>query len=263
MIGMPDASAPAGWYPDPSGQHQWRWWTGNQWTGHVAPVVPHHPGTPSDGQSVALLQAKEAGLDGFIPVGIWILALIAIADMFASWDSVGYYKALWHWFHRAFHAIGNQQTLPPQPTRPLWSSLFSLTSLPLIVIEIFFLIWQYRSAKVAEALGYPARRTPGWGVGFWFVPLVNLWMPYQALRDCLPPEHPGRRHVLYAWLSYVVTWVFGSTFLVVAVAVPDVTVAFATVCVAAWVSVAANSHRAMIAIATDHREGTRARAPDR
>jgi len=31
-----DASSPAGWYPDPSGRHQHRYFDGRQWTEHVA-----------------------------------------------------------------------------------------------------------------------------------------------------------------------------------------------------------------------------------
>jgi hypothetical protein len=30
------AAQPEGWYPDPSGRHQTRWWDGRQWTSHVA-----------------------------------------------------------------------------------------------------------------------------------------------------------------------------------------------------------------------------------
>jgi hypothetical protein len=31
----PPTPPPAGWYPDPSGEHGNRWWDGRQWTGHV------------------------------------------------------------------------------------------------------------------------------------------------------------------------------------------------------------------------------------
>lgn len=32
-----NAHVPAGWYPDPSGAQQLRWWDGTQWTAHYAP----------------------------------------------------------------------------------------------------------------------------------------------------------------------------------------------------------------------------------
>jgi hypothetical protein len=40
--GMP--VTPPGWYPDPSGAGQLRYWTGNEWTQHVQPS-PSSPGT--------------------------------------------------------------------------------------------------------------------------------------------------------------------------------------------------------------------------
>lgn len=30
-------TAPAGWYPDPAGSGQWRWWDGDTWAGEAAP----------------------------------------------------------------------------------------------------------------------------------------------------------------------------------------------------------------------------------
>jgi membrane protease YdiL (CAAX protease family) len=33
--GQLSLAPPPGWYPDPSGSHSWRWWTGQSWTGHT------------------------------------------------------------------------------------------------------------------------------------------------------------------------------------------------------------------------------------
>ena len=43
---------------------------------------------------------------------------------------------------------------------------------------------------------HPVARTrrPG-ASGCWFVPIVNLWMPYGAIRDCLPPRAPAPARV--------------------------------------------------------------------
>lgn len=35
--------APPGWYPDASGQAQFRWWDGTQWTGHTSAGSPPVP----------------------------------------------------------------------------------------------------------------------------------------------------------------------------------------------------------------------------
>ena len=41
------AAPPAGWYPDPTGRHERRWWDGETWTTEVAdPVDPSEGGDP-------------------------------------------------------------------------------------------------------------------------------------------------------------------------------------------------------------------------
>jgi hypothetical protein len=72
-----------------------------------------------------------------------------------------------------------------------------------LAIGIVFLIWQYNAARVARGLGYPSRTSPGFGVASWFIPIVNLWFPYWALSDCLPPGHRLRPTALWAWLAYI------------------------------------------------------------
>ena len=257
------ANPPPSWYPDPSGRLGWRWWAGNQWTEHFAPMVTPYPaGGMSDQRAAASLQANQARLDGFIAVAVWIWAAVGIVDVLVNWANVGYYRALWHWWHAALHAISTQGNVPAQPTRPLWSSLFSLVSLVLLGIEIVFFIWQYRSATVARTLRYPGHHSPGWGVGCWFVPVVNLWMPYQAIRDCLPPGHPARRQVLYAWLALLLTTVLLlPATLVALVGAPVVGVVLVIVSIGAYAFVGLNAHRFVTAIATDHRDAVGALTP--
>jgi Protein of unknown function (DUF2510) len=40
----PYAVAPAGWQPDPGGQHQFRWWDGTRWTEQTWSQAPAGPG---------------------------------------------------------------------------------------------------------------------------------------------------------------------------------------------------------------------------
>lgn len=90
----------------------------------------------------------------------------------------------------------------PQPRTPQWT----LILLPLsLLVEILFVIWQYRAATTAQRLRFPARRSPALGVGSYLIPVVQLWFPYQALRDCLPPGDPNRTVVLHTWLLLILT----------------------------------------------------------
>lgn len=46
---------------------------------------------------------------------------------------------------------------------------------------ITFLVWTYRATSNAHALGAQGMQaTPGWAVGYWFIPIANLFKPYQA-----------------------------------------------------------------------------------
>ena len=59
-----------------------------------------------------------------------------------------------------------------------------------------------RRRPVARSASRRGTRRPG-ASGCWFVPIVNLWMPYGAVRDCLPAEHPQRPRVLHWWIAWL------------------------------------------------------------
>lgn len=119
-----------------------------------------------------------------------------------------------HRFHQTFYRLlHGQQIVQPDPNLNL-NGFFragialDIGELLFAIVGVVFLIWQYNAAGVALGLGYPARTSPGFGVGSWFIPVVNLWIPYWALGDCLPPGHQLRSTALWAWLAYVFTGLF-------------------------------------------------------
>lgn len=49
---------------------------------------------------------------------------------------------------------------------------------------VSFFVWLYLSNKRARAAGARRMRfSPGWTVGWFFIPIFNLWKPYQAVTD--------------------------------------------------------------------------------
>ncbi len=212
--------APPGWYPDPAGGPGQRWWDGYGWTsttvlpsGEPAPT-PHAQGTPPpprDAQPRWTAGARDAralvsdelrifpaarfaiALPGFAAL-VYVISWVANAS---QWRSFG------HQFHLALLAAQNHQAVPvlTAPDSLGWfSSVLVLFALAAIIVDC---LWQFRAASAARATGIPARRSPGWGVVFWFVPIVNLWMPYQAIRDCLAYGDPNRPTVLRYWLLFI------------------------------------------------------------
>jgi len=58
-------------------------------------------------------------------------------------------------------------------------------------VIVFFLIWEYRSFNNLSAL--KARNlefSPGWAVGWWFIPFANLVKPFQAIRELWNESDP-------------------------------------------------------------------------
>ena len=56
--------------------------------------------------------------------------------------------------------------------------------LAFIVTAIFWLVWLSRAYSNLGGVGTrKSRFTPGWAVGYWFVPFVNLVRPYQIILD--------------------------------------------------------------------------------
>lgn len=53
-----------------------------------------------------------------------------------------------------------------------------------ITTIILFVKWIYRASFNARALGAQNMKfTPGWSVGYYFIPFLNLWRPYQAMKE--------------------------------------------------------------------------------
>jgi len=63
--------------------------------------------------------------------------------------------------------------------------IISIIFLVLILATIItFCVWVFRMNKNLEFLGAVGlRSSPGWAVGWFFVPVANLWKPYQAMSD--------------------------------------------------------------------------------
>lgn len=64
-----------------------------------------------------------------------------------------------------------------------------------LVTAILFLRWTYLVKRNVLALGGTNQAfSPGWSVGYYFIPILTLWMPYQALREAFEASHPDAQY---------------------------------------------------------------------
>ena len=95
------------------------------------------------------------------------------------------------------------------------SSWLTILDLALLVIGgIAVLAWLSRSVANLEALGAgPALVTPGWSIGWWFVPIANLFMVPRIVLDVGQRVEVARLAlfqigVMAWWLAWVSAWSF-------------------------------------------------------
>lgn len=65
-----------------------------------------------------------------------------------------------------------------------------LTILTFLITGIPFLLWIYRANLNARGFGATTMEFhPGWSVGYYFIPIMNLFKPYQAMQQIWKASH--------------------------------------------------------------------------
>ena len=197
MTQAPQA-VPAGWYPSPDGAPVHRWWDGTMWTDAThPPQAPAQPDPVERVEPVAVEPGPAAsGWPAPAPPSLGPLALVT--RVFVALAGLGLPLA---WGAQAWRLADPPEWL----TENVAVGLTGAASGLLLVAGLFWMVWQYRVAK-AFPPGTP-RRTPGWQVLSWLVPVGLWWLPYQNVADLTRLSTGRRPGWLPAWWAL---WVVGS-----------------------------------------------------
>ncbi len=264
---------PPGWHPDPYGTAAWRWWDGSAWTQYTSvpytapvggwPPSPADPrygpygGYPGTGGPAVVAVTPEESLSGELAMApwakrafVWYLLVIA-TEILLAWAERSSFRQIFHDIRTQASTGVVQPQIQQTTTRlDLLSPVSLAVSAPFYVL---LLIWQYRAARTARLLWLPAARSAGLGVASWFIPVVNFWFPYQALRDCLPPDHPDRGVVGRLWAFFIAALVLTLVTQDLAWAGSPVGFAFAGAATVAGCGFAVFGVRTVRAVAASHR----------
>ena len=83
-----------------------------------------------------------------------------------------------------------------------------LILLTLTATIVVWCVWQHRAQRNAiELNGGGLEYTPGWAVGWWFIPIANLFKPFQAMRELWKASHGGTWRALPTWA--LIGWWWG------------------------------------------------------
>jgi Domain of unknown function (DUF4328)/Protein of unknown function (DUF2510) len=219
--------APPGWYPDPAGGPGQRWWDGYAWTeSTVLPQQPPPPpwagASPPQGPPTAVAPWAEASqrlatvttanlvdnelrLAPLARFAVVLPTVYYLVNLIENRVNAQQLRNAGHQFHLDFHDAEVGKKAPAyHGAAPSYGALFFLLVVLTGIAVVVACVWQHRAASAGRALGIPARYSPAWGVGAWFVPIANFWIPYGAIRDCLPPDDPRRVRVLHWWIAWLI-----------------------------------------------------------
>jgi len=94
-------------------------------------------------------------------------------------------------------AAGRQITDAEATVNDARQSLVALAGFGmLIVTAVVWCVWKHRAHQNTAALGARGQQfSPGWAVGYYFVPVLHLWRPFQAMGEIWRASDPAVENV--------------------------------------------------------------------
>ena len=92
-----------------------------------------------------------------------------------------------------------------------------LQSVCYIITVVIFCKWIHRMSRNAHSIeNVSLKYTPGWAVGYFFIPIFCLWKPYQALREAylafIENTNERRDNIVFSlwWFAWIVANFIGN-----------------------------------------------------
>jgi hypothetical protein len=78
-----------------------------------------------------------------------------------------------------------------------------------VLVEVLFFIWIFYANKNSRVLATNIKFTPGWAVANFFIPVINLFRPYQIVQEIWkvsenPHSWNGRRDSIFVGLWFII-----------------------------------------------------------
>jgi uncharacterized protein DUF4328/uncharacterized protein DUF2510 len=179
----PTELPPSGWYVDPDGDSdRLRYWDGERWTDRRTEAnSKHHRVSGDPGPFLTLSTVSRLAIGGMV-------ALIAI-EGFSLIDDLNRIALDQSFLNDGF--VGRDEVEHADNLDTI--SGISLLVGYLLIGPLTFIPWFHRAYSNLARLGFhELRYGPGWAIGSWFVPILNLFRPKQMANDIYRASDPAK-----------------------------------------------------------------------
>ena len=168
--------------------------------------LPGINAVPTPGPCTPLVHYKDpAGLATFIKAILIVCIVLTFGLIYYAWNEYEYFQAL----AQTPAYLSGKSVEVDYPVSGL-QALFMLGYIIVVLtLGVCFLRWVYRTCKNAHAIGGAnLHYTPGWAVGWFFIPFANVVMPYKVMQEIYRVSRhpirwkkvPGSKIILVWWI---------------------------------------------------------------
>jgi hypothetical protein len=137
----------------------------------VAPAVPPPLTTPLRSSRFSFTKDPTT-LTAFVKTMVWISLVVGVISLFSDFAQL------------SLASSGSISTAAAESNDARQQMIGIVVMLTFIVTGIAFLKWIHRANLNSRGFGATDMKfTPGWSVGYYFIPFLNLVRPYQAMKE--------------------------------------------------------------------------------
>jgi len=193
----------SGWYADPDGDpERLRYWDGERWTDqYTRPRSKHHWVDGPQGPALPLEALLRLAI-----VGLVFAALAQALHLVADLNRISLDQTFLDGGVISQDDLQHADDLDHAALIGRWAGI--------VVGAVCFIPWFHRAYSNLTRLGFrELRYSPGWAIGAWFIPIVNLFRPKQIANDIYRGSTPGLDTGSQFWdsqpVSVLLSWWWG------------------------------------------------------
>ena len=132
------------------------------------------------------LYKNSSNLTNWVRYLLYAQVLVAVVSLFSNYLE---YQLLSDYQNGVY--ASQEQAVADGETNDRRQQILGVAYLLVFIISGFLILrWIHRANFNARQLGAQGMKfTPGWSIGYYFIPILTLWKPYQAMKEVWQASH--------------------------------------------------------------------------